>query len=190
MVANDKKTEGIHYIGSFSRLLRQVLDNSDNNVISLDKELETIGLYIQMETLRLDMQLQYKKIIPQSIVTEFEKIPPLILQPFVENALWHGLSYKHGEKEIMITVSVKDNWLLCDITDNGIGRAKANELKSNSAAVHQSKGIDITRKRLIDYNEDDVISPIEFFDLYDDDKNPCGTHVTVRIKRKSVSPSL
>src|SRR6185312_1264116 len=83
LIANDKKEEGIHYIGSFSRLLRQVLDNSEKNVISLDKELETVSLYIQLEALRLDMQLQYEKIIAEDIVPEFEKIPPLILQPFV-----------------------------------------------------------------------------------------------------------
>ena len=184
LVANDKKTEGIHYIGSFSRLLRQVLDNSENNVISLDKELETVGLYIQLEALRLDMQLQYKKIIPQNIVTEFEKIPPLILQPFVENALWHGLSQKQGAKKITVSISIKNDWLLCRITDNGIGRIKAQEHKSESALLHQSKAIEITRKRLIDFNEDDSVSPIEFIDLYDDDSNSCGTSVIVRIKRK------
>jgi ligand-binding sensor domain-containing protein len=184
LVASDKKEEGIHYIGSFSRLLRQVLDNSENNVISLDKELETIGLYIQLESLRLDMQLHYKKIVPQNIVTEFEKIPPLILQPFVENALWHGLSRKEGDKEIKITISLNTDWLICDIADNGIGREKAEKWKSNSAAIHQSKGIDITRKRLIDFNEDGLVAPIEFLDLYDDKKNSAGTQVTVRIKRK------
>jgi len=188
LFANDKKTEGIHYIGSFSRLLRQVLDNSENNVISLDKELETVGLYIQLESLRLDMELQYKKNINEDIVTEFEKIPPLILQPFVENALWHGLSRKEGEKEIKITVSEKDNWLLCDITDNGIGRKKAQEWKSHSTALHLSKAIDITRKRLIDFNEDDSVSPIEFLDLYDSENNASGTMVIVRIKRKGGQP--
>jgi ligand-binding sensor domain-containing protein len=185
LVANDKKEEGIHYIGSFSRLLREVLDNSENNVISLDKELETIGLYIQLEALRLDMQLQYKKIVPENIVTEFEKIPPLILQPFVENSLWHGLSRKQGDKEIKITVSTEGGWLVCDITDNGIGREKAEEWKKNSEEFHQSKGIEITRKRLIDFNGDDLVSPIEFFDLYDDKKNPSGTRVTISIKRKT-----
>jgi len=189
LVANDKKDEGIRYIGSFSRLLRQVLDNSENNVISLDKELETIGLYIQLESLRLDVQLQYKKIIPENIVPEFEKIPPLILQPFVENALWHGLSRKAGDKEIKITVSLNADWLICDIQDNGIGREKAREWKNNSAAIHQSKGLDITRKRLIDFNENELVTPIEFFDLYDD-KNPAGTLVTVRIKRKFNSISV
>ena len=190
LIANDKKTEGIYYIGSFSRLLRQVLDNSENNIISLDKELETIGFYIQLETLRLDMQLQYKKNIPENVVTEFEKIPPLILQPFVENALWHGLSSKAGEKEIKITVSTTDDWLICEIADNGIGRVKAQEWKSQSVDIHLSKAIDITRKRLIDFNENDLVSPIEFFDLYDDNKNPSGTLVTVRIKRKSSLPSV
>lgn len=190
LIANDKKTEGIHYIGSFSRLLRQVLDNSENNVITLDKELETIDLYIQLEALRLDMQLRYKKIIPTNIVAEFEKIPPLILQPFVENALWHGLSRKEGKKEIKVTVSLNDSWLLCNITDNGIGRAKAQELKSQSLLLHQSKGINITRKRLNDFNEDDSVSPIEFLDLYDDDNTASGTCVIVRIKRKGGLPSV
>jgi hypothetical protein len=63
-------------------------------------------------------------------------------------------------------------------------REKANEWKSNSAAMHQSKGIDMTRKRLIDFNEDDSVAPIEFIDLYDDEKNLAGTQVIVRIKRK------
>jgi ligand-binding sensor domain-containing protein len=184
LVANDKKTEGIRYLGSFSRLLRQVLDNSENNVISLDKELETISLYIQLESLRLDMQLKYKKSIPQNIVAEFEKVPPLILQPFVENSLWHGLSHKEGEKEIIITVSSSEEWLLCEISDNGIGREKAQEWKNNSAAIHKSKGIDITVKRLIDFNGDDQVIPVEFFDLYDDKKKVAGTLVIVRIKRK------
>jgi ligand-binding sensor domain-containing protein len=185
LVANDKKAEGIHYIGSFSRLLRGVLDNSENNVISLDKELETVDLYIQLESLRLDMQLHYKKIVPENVVTEFEKIPPLVLQPFVENALWHGLSRKEGEKEIKITVSLNDDWLFCEITDNGIGREKAQELKNDSKAIHQSKAIDITRRRLIDFNEGDSVSPVSFFDLRDDQQNPSGTRVVLQIKRKN-----
>jgi ligand-binding sensor domain-containing protein len=188
LFANDKKTEGIHYIGSFSRLLRLVLDNSENNVISLDKELETVGLYIQLESLRLDMQLQYKKNINENIVTEFEKIPPLILQPFVENALWHGLSRKEGIKEIIISFNIKDDWLICNITDNGIGRKKALELKSLSLLSHQSKAIEITRKRLIDFNETSIIAPIEFSDLHDTNNNPSGTQVTVRIRRKGSNP--
>ena len=190
LVASDKKMEGIHYIGSFSRLMRQVFDNSENNVISLDKELETVGLYIQLETLRLNMQLDYTKNIPDNVVPEYEKIPPLILQPFIENALWHGLSNREGRKKVAIHVSIKDQWLLCDITDNGIGRAKAKELKEKSTTIHLSKAIDITRKRLIDFNDTAFFTPIEFTDLFDMENNPCGTKVTVRIKRKLADSSF
>ncbi|HEY5367687.1 MAG TPA: hypothetical protein VIJ75_01745 [Hanamia sp.] len=114
----------------------------------------------------------------------------MILQPFVENALWHGLNRKEGEKEIIISVSIKEDWLICNITDNGIGREKAMELKSLSLLSHQSKAIEITRKRLIDFNEDNSVSPIEFIDLYDSENNACGTHVTLRIKRKPSEPSV
>jgi len=190
LIANDKKEEGIHYIGSFSRLLRQVLDNSEKNVISLDKELETVSLYIQLEALRLDMQLQYEKIIAEDIVPEFEKIPPLILQPFVENALWHGLSRKEGEKEIKISIIAKGDWLIFDITDNGIGRLKVQELKNNSILLHESKAIDITRRRLLDFNENDLTLPIEFVDLYDSENKATGTKVIVRIKRKGSQLSV
>jgi LytS/YehU family sensor histidine kinase len=130
------------------------------------------------------MHLDYQKSIPQNIVAEFEKIPPLILQPFIENALWHGLSRKKGEKEIKISVSIKDDWLICDIADNGIGREKAAQWKSLTTVLHESKGIEITRKRLIDFNDDDKIAPIEFYDLTDIAGNACGTTVTVKIKRK------
>ncbi len=184
LIASDKKTESIFYIGAFAKLLRQVLDNSENNVISLDKELETVGLYIQLETLRLDMKLNCKKIIAEDIIPEFEKIPPLILQPFIENALWHGLSSKEGEKEIIISVNAGGNWLVCEITDNGIGRKKAQEFKNSSIPLHESKAISITEKRLSDFNENNDISPIEFFDLYDPENNACGTQVKVYIKRK------
>jgi LytS/YehU family sensor histidine kinase len=108
----------------------------------------------------------------------------------VENALWHGLSRRQGEKEIKISLSLNADWLVCNITDNGIGRKKAEEWKSSSLAIYQSKGIDITGKRLIDYNEDSLVAPIEIFDLYDDKKNPEGTCVTVRIKRKFNSFSV
>ncbi|MEO6868976.1 MAG: histidine kinase, partial [Ginsengibacter sp.] len=185
LVANDKKDEGIHYIGSFSRLLRQVFDNSEKDLISLDKELDTVGLYIQLETLRLNMELHYNKNIDENVITEHEKIPPLLLQPFVENALWHGLSFKEGRKEITITISIKDQWLLCEITDNGIGRAKALELKEKSTVIHLSKGIEITRKRLIDFNGDTIFAPFEFIDLFDENNNPCGTTVKLHIKRKT-----
>jgi hypothetical protein len=123
---------------------------------------------------------------------------PLSYEPFaefIERAGNHGaplglLLLSEGEKKIEITVNVQDGWLICDIADNGIGREKAEELKNNSVAIHQSKGIGITRKRLIDFNGDGTIFPIEFFDLYDGNKNPTGTRVIIHIKRKLHSTSV
>ena len=190
LVATDRKEEGIRYIGSFSKLLRQVLYNSEYAVITLDKELETIGLYIQLEALRLDMELNYKIEVPDHIVTEFEKIPPLILQPFVENALWHGLSRKEGQRSITISLEADNAWLVCKITDNGVGREKAAEWKNNFLDIHPSKGLEITGKRLADFNDDHLHPPFEFQDLYDHEHRPAGTTVIVYIRRKNIKSPL
>jgi ligand-binding sensor domain-containing protein len=184
LVEQDKKSEGIRYIGSFSRLLRQVLEDSESNTVSLDKELDTIRLYVQLEALRLDVHLNFVQETALEIVQEYEKIPPLILQPFVENALWHGLSRKAGEKMLRVSTALSgERWLVCTITDNGIGREKAGEWKRRLAVIYESKGIEITLKRLIDFN-DDIRQPIEFIDLFDEQDQPCGTSVVLYIRRK------
>ncbi len=184
LVVEEKKDEAVHYIGTFSRLLRQVLENSERNVITLQKELQTLELYINLDALRLDIQPTYTLHIDKDVQTDSEKIPPLILQPFAENALWHGLSKKEGGKKIDITVSIHNDWLVCAIQDNGIGRAKAAALKTQNTGYYQSKAIDISIKRLIDFNEDKNRVPIIFEDLFADNGNPTGTRVTLYIKRK------
>lgn len=185
LVASDKKDEAIYYIGTFSRLLRQVLENSESNVITLEKELQTLELYISLDSLRLNMQPQYQLHIAENIQPASEKIPPLLLQPFVENALWHGLSKKEGDKKIDITITANEDWLVCTIQDNGIGRAKALAIRTKSSGQHQAKAITITSRRLIDFNEHKKITPLVFEDLFANDGTPSGTKVTLYIKRKS-----
>ena len=185
LVVEGRKDEAVHYIGTFSRLLRQVLENSERNVITLQKELQTLELYVSLDALRLNMQPKFSLHIDKNIQTDSEKIPPLILQPFAENALWHGLSKKDGDKKIDIAISVDDDWLICTIQDNGIGRVKAATLKTQSTVHYQSKAIAITTKRLADFNGDKRRSPIVFEDLLAGDGTPAGTKVTLYIKRKS-----
>jgi ligand-binding sensor domain-containing protein len=185
LVAEERKDEAIHYIGTFSRLLRQVLENSERNVITLEKELQTLELYISLEALRLNMQPTYSLHIDEDIQPDSEKIPPLILQPFAENALWHGLSKKEGDKKIDISISIHNEWLICVIQDNGIGRRKAATLKTQSTVQHQSKAIDITTRRLTDFNEDKSRIPVIFEDLLADNATSAGTKVTLYIKRKN-----
>ena len=100
LIINNKSTEASHYISKFAKLLRQVLGNSDRNLITLDKELYSLQLYIDMEKLRMSMDIDYKERVDENILTSEIKIPPLILQPFLENALWHGLSVKKVIKKL------------------------------------------------------------------------------------------
>ncbi|HLY69636.1 MAG TPA: histidine kinase [Puia sp.] len=184
LVVSGKKEESLRYIGSFSRLLRQVLEYTENNTISLDKELETLQLYVQVETLRLGMELHFRENFSEDLVSEFEKVPPLILQPFVENAIWHGLSRKEGFKEIVMSATVNGDWLVCEVRDNGIGRLAAMEWKVNSMPIHLSRALEITRKRLIDFNVDGGVDPIVFIDHLDSANKPTGTSVILSISRK------
>lgn len=182
LIADERKTEAINYIGTFSRLLRHVLEYSDSNVITLEKELQTLRLYIQLESLRLNINLEYSVTTDENVIAENEKVPPLILQPFVENALWHGLSRKTGNKQLNITVSQKNSTLICTVEDNGIGRANAAAYKKEaSEEMYTSKGIEITIQRLKDFNKSKD-GPVEFFDLLDDGQ-PSGTKAVISIHR-------
>lgn len=182
LIADNKNNDAIMYVGSFSRLLRQVLEHSENNVIPLEREIETMKLYISLEALRLNMNLLYTIKTDETVILENEKIPPLILQPFIENALWHGLSEKKGERILQIKISQEANWLICSVEDNGIGRQVA--MTKKILSVHQSKGIDITRQRLINFNKD-PLEPLVFTDLLDNSGNAAGTKVIVRISRSA-----
>ena len=182
LIADEKRTEAINYIGTFSRLLRHVLEYTENNVISLEKELQTLKLYIQLESLRLNIHLIYSISTADDLICENEKLPPLILQPFVENALWHGLSRKTGEKILHISVSQNAGFLTCIVEDNGIGRASAAAFKKQQSNDFSSKGIDITVKRLLGFNMNGGI-PVVYGDLYDSQGNASGTRAVITIKR-------
>ena len=183
LVSGDKKSESIKYIGSFSRLLRQVLEYSDKNVITLEKELETLRLYIQLESLRLDMKLNYRETISDQVVTEYEKLPPLLLQPFIENALWHGLSRKEGDKQLELAIEIESDWLICKITDNGVGLQNAAEWNSKNLRIGQSMATSINYKRLLQFNRTENPLPLEYKELTNEMGIVTGTSVVLRIKR-------
>ncbi|MCW3118343.1 MAG: hypothetical protein JWM28_2425, partial [Chitinophagaceae bacterium] len=186
LIADEKKSEAINYVGTFSRLLRRVLEHTNSNVVTLEKELETLRLYIQLESLRLNMDLQYNLVIDEELMTENEKVPPLILQPFVENALWHGLSRKKEEKKLNVSVDQNKDYLVFIIDDNGIGRNRAAAFKKESAGeIYASRGIEITIKRLIEFNKSKT-SPVLYTDLLDDNGDPAGTRVSIYIKKQIV----
>lgn len=166
LVMNDAPEQAVRYLGKFARLLRQVLDNSDRPLVTLQQDLASLRLYVELEALRLHKDFAYVLNVPDGLVQEDELVPPLLLQPYVENALWHGLSHKAGERKLLITVEAGETFLTCRIIDNGIGRTKATEIKSRTASA-LSKGLNITQRRLRLLNGDDV-PPVVIEDLYDE----------------------
>ena len=183
LVLDNRAEEASRYISKFGRLLRQVLNHSEKTVISLKEELEALALYLELENLRLNFELQYDINIDPAINTSDEQLPPLVLQPFAENAVWHGLSRKQGEKRLHISLSLDAGWLLVDITDEGVGRSHKTGAEKGEAA-HPSKGMDITGRRIHEYNHAPGIIAVTVTDLYDAHQQPAGTKVVLYIKRK------
>ena len=123
ILKNESKTAS-DYLTRFSRLIRMVLINSQKSMIPLEDELQMLRLYLDMERLRFKNSFDYSIIFTNAIETGAIFIPPLLLQPFCENAIWHGLMHKEGQGILNIEFSMKDNILNCIIADNGIGQEK------------------------------------------------------------------
>jgi len=170
------------YLTKFSKLMRMVLENSKQVLIPLEEEVKCLELYIQMEQFRCKNSFTYYVKYHDGVNTEEAMIPPLLLQPFVENAIWHGVNPKESDGRIGIEFFQTEETLYCVIKDNGIGRRKASELRSQLSEHHKSMGLQITKERLAILGEDDSKgSPVEIEDLYDDEGDASGTKVTIRI---------
>lgn len=136
------------YLSLFSKLMRQVLENSSSQLISLKDELSALELYIQLELIRFRNDFDFQITIDKEINLREIFLPPLLLQPYVENAIHHGLINKDGDKHLKINIDQKENKIVIEITDNGIGREKARELKMRRNNTYKSVSMDITGKRI------------------------------------------
>jgi sensor histidine kinase YesM len=171
------------YLTKFSRLIRQVLNNSRKQLIPLEDELEMLRLYLDLERLRFKNKFDYNIIFKNEINESAIFIPPLLMQPFAENAIWHGLMNKEGRGQLDITLSMEKDILCCTIVDNGIGRNKASELKSKSAARNKPMGLQITAERLALFNGNtNKEAFFEIEDVIDQDDNITGTRVILNIR--------
>jgi hypothetical protein len=170
------------YLIKFSKLIRLILDNSRSETISLDKELETLKLYILLESARFDNKFSWEYHIAEDMQTDSVMIPPMLLQPFVENAIWHGLMQKEGAGMITIEIRTEnEEFLNISITDDGIGREKAAELKSKSAS-HKSHGLKVTSQRIeMMYRLNSTGAHVNIFDLKDENGRASGTRVELII---------
>ena len=174
-----------NYLTRFSRLMRMVLINSHKPLIALEDELQMLSLYLEMERLRFKNSFDYGITFLNAIDSDNIFIPPLLLQPFCENAIWHGLMHKEGESQLYIELSMQDNILNCIITDNGVGREKAEEMNSKTAEKEKSMGLKITTERLGLLNREKGLHNFyEIEDLKDELGNAAGTRVILKISFK------
>lgn len=166
------------YLVKFSRLLRMVLENAEYNAISLDKEIEMLTMYLDLESIRLNANFTYQINIDDSLLDENIEVPTLIIQPFAENAIWHGLAHKDNNRILQISIEEVDNMLLCIIEDNGVGRKPNTQLK-----LYKSKAVEMISKRLTAIREQTAMSQtgVETIDLKDDADKPTGTRVVIKL---------
>jgi len=150
LIITENYTASFEYLSKFSKLLRLVLHASEKNLLPLSKEIEITHLYIELESLRFKNQFQYNISFSGEIDIDNTPFPTLLLQPFVENAIWHGLLHKEGLKKLDIAFIEQDSSLVCTIKDNGIGRDHAQTIKRKKIGFHnsESKGIKMATQRL------------------------------------------
>ncbi|WP_300021852.1 tetratricopeptide repeat protein [uncultured Maribacter sp.] len=182
-IINNEKKNAVHYLNKFSKLVRKILEASSQREITLAEELETVELYMNIENIRFSNEINFNVHIKDDIDPHNIKIPSLILQPFLENALWHGLSSKDGLKNIDLEVKKgKSGFIEIVITDNGVGRDAAEKIKDSKLLKRKSVGIDITKERLANFSRDyENFFHVDIIDKFDDNTNPIGTQIVIYI---------
>ena len=181
-IAKSDERSANRYLSDFSTLMRAVLENSDEDFIPLSKELELLELYTKLEHSRFSDKFDYRITVDEDIDIDAFQIPPMLLQPYIENAIWHGLRYREDKGFLQIGIKQKDKLALeISITDNGIGRKNSAALKTQNQKKQKSKGMGNIKKRIEILNDmyrdrvDVIISDLE--------TNGTGTKVLFTIKK-------
>lgn len=182
IILNEKNLAS-DYLGKFADLMRNYLHQSDAGTITLQEEVESLEMYLELEALRFGEDLNYTIEVAKNIATESVQIPTMLVQPYTENALKHGLLHKKGQRNLKVTFSQpNEKTLRCTIIDNGIGRKAAAALKDRRGNTHKSFATQANENRLdlLNYKKNKQIG-VHITDLYDPLENPIGTKVTLDI---------
>lgn len=186
LIANNNGTGANNYLIKFSRLIRSVLESTFEEKVILDEEIKLLKTYLVLESLRFDNGFTYTIEVDDTLNIYQVEVPLLIIQPFVENAIVHGLLRKErGPKELGVYFKEDEVMLICQIIDNGIGRKAAGKLQKAHLLKRKSRGLEIAYNRLItlfpEVKEDEFI---HINDLYDQNNHPIGTEVTIKIPKQ------
>lgn len=170
------------YLVKFARLMRLILENSREEWVSLASELEQLKLYLELEQLRFDHQFDFSIEAQASLQKDRISIPPMIIQPYIENAILHGIAHKKTRGMIRITIQPQNGHLECVVDDDGVGRQKAAELKSKTTAGHRSVGLQVTEERLqLISQRSGKVARVCVIDKVDGGNQPAGTRVLIEL---------
>jgi tetratricopeptide (TPR) repeat protein len=186
-VAQNDERAANKFLAEFSRLMRLVLENSQEDFISLTTEQEIISLYLKLEHYRFRDKFDYTIEIEESIDPETVAIPPMLIQPYIENAVWHGLRYKEEKGKLCLTIRKTANGILVEINDDGIGRKKSAMLKTENQKKHQSTGLKNIEERLAIINK--VYKAGYRVEIADAKTDGSGTRVSILVPQHKITRS-
>lgn len=175
-IAEQDERTANKFLSEFSALMRAVLENSGQDFITLNAEVEMLSLYLKLEHYRFRDKFDYELQIDPGIVTETIELPPMLLQPYIENAVWHGLRYKEGRGKLSVSIAPKNGDIVVTISDNGIGRERSKQLKTDNQRKHKSTGLQNIGQRLAILND---VYRTHYRVAIDDMPNNTGTVVTI-----------
>lgn len=182
LIQDGEQEKAINYLTTFSKLIRNLFSQSDKNEITLYDEIETCRHYLQLEAMRFDAGFSYSIELDEQIDLKSVFIPALIIQPFIENAIWHGLVPRGDGGNLQVSIQLDGKNISINIDDNGIGREASRLIKNSIASVHQSKGVNLTQSRLLlDNILQKRIATIQYVDKLDNKGKPAGTKVIISI---------
>ncbi len=175
IATQDERTAN-RFLSEFSQLMRLVMENSMQDFIPLEREQEILSLYLKLEHYRFRDKFEYEISVDDSLLTDTIEIPPMLIQPYIENAVWHGLRYKETKGQLSLHFQRKNGSLVVQITDDGIGRARSAAQKTANQKRHRSTGLKNIEERLAILNQ---VYRKNYHVQIDDLEDPTGTRVTI-----------
>ncbi len=180
ILRNDQKSAR-YYLSKFSKLMRQTLENSRSQFITIEDEISTLKNYLDLENFGREEPFEYEINLAETIDPDNVLIPPMLLQPFAENSIIHGFKDLPHPGKITVDFSIDKEILVCSLSDNGVGRKKASEQKAQQKQQHKSAALEVTQERLSILNENEVKKGFEIVDL-NGEPGRSGTQVILRLK--------
>lgn len=183
-IMQNEKRLASDYLNKFARLIRLILDSSRTEVVPLEKDMEALQLYIDLEQLRFSNKFRYKTEVDPALIGGDYQVPSLLIQPYVENAIVHGMAHSEADNlQLTIRAKLENDTIHYVVEDNGVGRLKAASYNKQNKPYHESIGLSITEERVrLFNNESDSSKSVRIIDLYDEQQTPSGTRVEINLK--------